>query len=215
MKARIMKIGITVLIIILTIGSCRKAGTWLVRVDEAAHADAMVMLMGQFFDRVLQVDDLYAENAAGKVVIVEEAMSSFWMLEQRGVIVERTTQEVREALITLGIPADSIVILTGDATSTRMEAEIIRDYVANQPDIDTILLVSSSSHTRRASMLFEAAFKPLEKHVVIHCSQNLYTGFRAEKWWKRSDDIQDVVLEYMKLVNFMLFEKRQLRNNPS
>ncbi len=211
----IRKLALVILLLLLAVGSCRKAGTWLVKSDQPEHADAMLMLMGTISDRVLQIADLYHGNMAGEVWIVEVGTGAMRTLEERGARILSNTEQVHSALISLGIPADSIVVLPGGATSTRMEAEIVRDYLATRTDTDTLLVVSSSHHTRRAYQIFRAAFKGAGQQVVVRCSPSPYTTFNAQRWWRSRDDIQDVVLEYMKLVNFMLFEKRELRKNPS
>ena len=69
MKRRIYILGILILFLLLAVGSCRKAGSWLVKEDNPVHADVMVMLMGSFADRILQVADLYEQGVAGKVSI--------------------------------------------------------------------------------------------------------------------------------------------------
>jgi len=211
MKRRIYILGAVVLFLVLAVGSCRKAGSWLVKADNPVHADVMVMLMGSFSDRVLQIADLYSEQVSGKVWIVEEAMGSNRELEERGVQIISNSTQARTAMISLGIPADSIVILPGDASSSRMEAEIVRDHLRSQTGIDTILLVTSAAHTRRAYKLFAAACHPLEESPALFCSPNPYTKYHAERWWRSKNDIQKVVLEYMKLTNFVLSEKRALR----
>ncbi len=211
MRSWIYKLSVVLVILLLAVGGCRKAGTWLVKSDDPGHADAIILLMGSISDRVLQTADLYHENVVGKVWIVEEGMGAYRTLEERGVQIISNITQVRDALITMGIPADSIVILPGDATSTQMEAEITRDYLVTQSGIDTLLLVSSANHTRRAFKIFEAAFSTFEEPVALYCSPSSYTNFDAEKWWRRRDDIQDVFMEYLKLVNFVLFEKRELR----
>ena len=53
MRSRIYVLGAVVLILLLAVGSCRKAGSWLVREDHPGHADVMVMLMGRISDRIL------------------------------------------------------------------------------------------------------------------------------------------------------------------
>ncbi len=169
------------------------------------------MLMGSIADRVLQTADLYNEGVAGRVWIVEAGMGADKALEERGVQLISNSTQARTSLISLGIPADSIMIIPGDATSTRMEAQIVRNFLRTQAGIDTLLLVSSSDHTRRASKIFKAAFSPMEEPPVLYCSVNSYTKFNAEKWWRSRDDIQNVLMEYLKLVNFVLFEKRELR----
>ena len=211
MKSWIYKLAIVLVILILAVGGCRKAGSRLVKADDPEHADVMVMLVGSIVDRLLQTADLYAEGVAGKVWIVETGMRENSALEERGVKLDSYSRQACNALISLGIPADSIVILPGDATSTRMEAQVIRDYLRTQTGIETVLLVSSSEHTRRAFKIFEAAFSPLEEPPALYCSSNSYTKFNSEKWWRDRDDIQEVIMEYLKMVNFALFEKRELR----
>ncbi len=211
MRSGIYKLGAVLVILLLAVGGCRKAGTWLVNTDEPEHADVMVMLMGNIADRVLQTADLYHEKVAGKVWIVKAGMGADSILEERGVQIINYSMRARYALIDLGIPADSIVILPGDATSTRMEAEITRDYLVTQTGIDTLLLVSSASHTRRAYMIFKATFTPFQEPVALYCSPSSYLKFHAGKWWRRRNDIEDVLIEYLKLANFYLFERGELR----
>jgi uncharacterized SAM-binding protein YcdF (DUF218 family) len=222
-KTRFYKLAVIILILILAVGSCRKAGTWLVKTDIPEHADAMLMLMGIQSERVLQIDDLYQEKKAGEVWIVKEGMGAMAILEERGAQIISTTQEVQGYFISLGIPADSIVILPGGAISTQMEATLLRDYLASlaasdqagidtfQAGIDTLLLVSSASHMRRASMIFSAAVRPLDNPPVICTCPSSYSNFNAEKWWRSREDIQDVFFEYLKIANFVLFEKRDLK----
>jgi uncharacterized SAM-binding protein YcdF (DUF218 family) len=204
------KLIVLLVIFLLLVGGCRRAGSWLVKTDHPEHADAMIMLMGRIPDRVLQIADLYDEQVSGKVWIVEEGMGSNRVLEERGVQLISNTSQVRSALISLGIPADSLLILPCGANSTRMEAATVRDHLITRSDVDTLLLVSSSVHMRRAFKVFRAALKPLENPPVVYCSPSPYTVFQAEKWWRRKEDIQRVLMEYVKLVNFALFEKKAL-----
>jgi uncharacterized SAM-binding protein YcdF (DUF218 family) len=213
MRKRIYILAVLTVILVLAVGSCRKAGTWLVKADNPPHADVMVMLTGSISDRVLQTTDLYNEGVAARVWIVEAAMGVSKALEERGVKLISNSTQAKNALISLGIPADSILILPGDAASTRMEAEIVRSYLPTQSGINTLLLVSSSDHTRRAYKIFNAAFKNLEEAPVVYCSPSKYTKLDAEKWWRSKEDIQEVVEEYLKLTKFVLFERRALRND--
>ena len=213
MRKRIYIVVVVTVILVLAVGSCRKAGTWLVKADNPPHADVMVMLTGSISDRVLQTADLYNEGVASKVWIAEEAMEASRDLEARGVKLISNSTQVRNAMITLGIPADSITIFPGDAASTRMEAEIVRSYLHTQTGIDTLLIVSSAEHTRRAYKIFKAAFSPLDEPPVVCCSPSTYTNFHPEKWWRSKEDIQEVVEEYMKLTNFVFFERGELRND--
>lgn len=211
MKPWIYKLGVLCVILLLAVGSCRKAGTRLVKEDLPAHADVMVLLMGSFSERVLQTADLYHAQVAGKVWIVEEGMGASGVLEERGVQIVTNSTQASNALVTLGIPADSITILPGNAISTLMEAKAVRDHLSGGKGIDTLLLVTSSDHTLRARKIFEAAFLPLEHAPALYSSPSAYSRFHPDTWWRNRNDIQEVLMEYLKLVDFYLFERRELK----
>jgi uncharacterized SAM-binding protein YcdF (DUF218 family) len=184
--------------------------SWLVKDDPKEHADAMVILMGGISDKVMQASDLYAQKMAGKVIIVEESMGAYEAIKVRGACVISNTQQVCDVVVALGIPADSIIILPGEATSTQMEAMIIREYIKEYSGIDTLILISSAPHTRRASMIFKTALRRAEDKIFIICSPSAYTNFDSGKWWRSKEGIQTVLAEYLKMANFVLFEKMEL-----
>jgi uncharacterized SAM-binding protein YcdF (DUF218 family) len=196
-------------------GGCRRAGTWLVKEDMPPHADAIVLLMGSFPERVLQAADLYNKGKADRLIIVRENMGGYRKLEERGVTIISTTRQAGDAAVSLGVPAASIVYLPGDARSTIDEALAIRDYLSGTNAIDTIILVSSPAHTRRAAMIFRAALRDMNHPVCVGCSPSSYSAYSPEKWWRRREDIQTVLSEYIKAAGFVLLEKRglQLRGN--
>jgi uncharacterized SAM-binding protein YcdF (DUF218 family) len=210
-RSRIYILTGVVVILILCVAGCRNAGKWLVKADNPAHADVMVLPTGTIVDRVLQVGDLYREGVSTRVWVVEPATGASPELEKRGVHLVSDLEQIQAALTGLGIPRDSILILPGNASSTKMEAEAVRDHLRSQPDIQSVLIVTSAEHTRRAFKIFRAAFHTLDRTCEIYCSPSAYTGFHAEKWWKNKEGIQDVVYEYLKLGNFVLFERHALR----
>lgn len=193
------------------ISGCRRAGHWLAKEDVPNRSDALVILMGNFPERVLEATDLYNDEKAEKILIVFESMGPYKVLESRGAEVIRTTQQAHDAAVAIGVPSGKIIMLPGDARSTLDEALAVRKYVETNPSTDTILLVSSPAHMRRAGMIFNAALKNLPADVYIGCSPSSYSGFNPEKWWRRKEDIQAVVSELVKITSFQLFEKRQLK----
>lgn len=210
MKRKISILGAVILISLLCTISCRKAGNWLVKKDTLENADAIVMLMGSIADRVLEVADLFInKKMADKVIIVKESMGPYRILESKGVYIISNSDQVHDAFVAMEIPDDSIIVLPGDATSTQMEAMIIRDFLEVNPTIDTLILVSSSEHMRRASMIFKAALKNNKPVRILSCPSS-YTDFNAKKWWKDKEGIQRVLSEYIKIADFLLFEKRKL-----
>ncbi|MFO7851438.1 MAG: YdcF family protein [Bacteroidota bacterium] len=210
MKSKVYLISAFFIILILYFTAGWNAGQWLVKEDSQLEADIIIILMGNIADRVLQVADLYKQGLAGKVIMVEESMGPYHKLKKRGVNIVNNSSQSQNALVNLGVPGDSIIILPGDATSTQMEAVILRNYLKNKPDIDTLLLVSSASHMRRASMIFKAAFRKAEMPMHVVSCPSKYSGFNADKWWRSKEDVQKVFMEYLKIANFLVFERRGL-----
>lgn len=196
----------------LFIGGCRKAADWLVYEDVPETSDAMVLLMGSYSERVLEAADLYKAGKADRLIIVEESMGEYRQLEKRGIKIISNTSQAKNAALMLGIPADSITILPGDARSTLDEAEAVRHYVNSHSDIDTLLLVSSPMHMRRASIIFKSAFRDSETPVFIGCKPSRYSRFNADRWWRDRENVQAVLYEYIKTGSFLVFERNKLRD---
>ena len=84
MRARIIFILIFIIAAVVYVGGCRRTGQWLVKDDLPSHADALVILMGNFPERVLQAADLYNEGRTDRILIVEESMGAYRGLKERG-----------------------------------------------------------------------------------------------------------------------------------
>jgi uncharacterized SAM-binding protein YcdF (DUF218 family) len=211
MKSRIIIFCTLFIIVIVFIVNCRKAGEWLVEEDEPVQADAIVILMGSVYDRVLHAVDLFQQGWSTKMIIVEtRRVHDDKVIRGEAKYNKSNTGQTRNIAISLGIPADSIITLWGGARSTQKEAIIIRHYLANKPEIDTILLVSSAEHTRRASIIFKFAFKQAGMPVHVVSCPSGYSDFNAEKWWTSGATIIDVFMEYIKLANFVFIQRRKL-----
>jgi len=210
MKYHLCPVLFLTVIVILYVTSFRKAGSWLIKKNDPVHADAMVILMGSVSDRVLQAVDLYNQGMAGTVIFGEVNRGHYKILEDKGFYIQSTTELFRDAAVSLGIPSDSIIILPGDVTSTQMEAVIVRNYLIEYYDIDTILLISSAQHTRRASMIFRSAFRKSGVQACIVTIPSSYSGFTGEKWWKSRNRVETVFMEYLKIADFMLFGRWKL-----
>ena len=189
---------------------CQRAGNWLVKEDTPPHTDAMVLLMGNFPERVLQAADLYHAGVADNLIIVYEGIGPYTVLEARGASVIRTTEQARNAAIALGMPDSCITTLPCDATSTLDEALAVREYLTGQHGLDTLLLVSYPAHMRRAYMIFKAVLNDTGNKTYIGTSPSEYSSFNPHRWWRRREDIQAVLSEWVKIVSFVIFERGKL-----
>jgi len=195
------------------VGGCRRVGSWLVKEDIASHADAMVLLMGSFPERVLQAADIYHSGVSDSLIIVYENMGAYKALEDRGASVIRTTEQARDAAVAMGVPVGNIIILPGDARSTLDEAVAVNNYLAGKPWLDTLILVSSPVHMRRAHMIFKTVLRQSGIDACIGCSPSTYSSFNSDRWWRRREDIQSVLSEWLKILSFILFEKGKIVYN--
>jgi uncharacterized SAM-binding protein YcdF (DUF218 family) len=213
MKKKVFSFIIPILFLLFVYSAgCRRAGAWLVKEDIPEHADAIVLLMGSFPDRVLQVNDSWKRGLADRIIIVEESMGAFAELEARGASIMSNSEQAAHSLIALGIPGDSITILPGNAQSTLDEAISTRNYIKAHNSTDTILLVSSPAHMRRAYIIFRKTMRDMQHSVVIGCQPSTYSSFDRLRWWRKKEDIQLVVTEILKTGSFMLIEKHNTRN---
>ena len=210
MKSKLFFIVTILLLAFSGVWSCRRAGSWLVTNGVPGHADALLMLTGSIPDRVLQTADLYNDGLADRLLIVQEGMGAYKRLEARGVKFIGDTEQAKNALTALGVPADSITVLPGDALSTLSEAIITRKYLTGNPAIDTLMIVTSATHSRRASMIFRTAFRKKDIPVCVITVPSEYSGFEPGKWWRRKEDIQKVLSEYVKIASFFFIEKKWL-----
>lgn len=199
-------IGLIVLILFLFALIFRSAGNFLVREEPLYKADAAIILMGSITDRVLQASDLYQEGYFEKLILVEENMGPVEALVIRGAHLISNTEQCRQAAIDMGIPDTCITVLPGRASSTQMEAMITHEYLLTHPEIKSLLIISSAPHTRRAAMIFKKVMKQ-NGQVEILTSPSIYSGFQPAGWWRSRESTQEVVYEYIKIVNFLLIDQ--------
>lgn len=209
-KSVIIFLAVFMFILIVYISGCRHAGEWLVKKNVPEHSDFIVMLMGSFPERVLEVNDAWKKGLADNLILIEEHMGPFMQLESQGINVLSTCEQAVASLISLGIPEESITVLPGSARSTLDEALIIKSFLSEKKDADTLLLISSPTHMRRAFMIFRKVLHDHESPVFIGCQPSSYSSFRETKWWRRKEDIQLVLAEFVKVGSFLVFEKRAL-----
>lgn len=196
-----------VLIVVAVVLMLLEAGNFLVKKDKLFRADAIVLLMGSIPDRVLQTELIYKQGLGRRIILVEENMEGFHDLRKRGSPIVSNTDQCYNALVYLGINEEFINVLPGSARSTIQEALIIKDFIKSNPSVDTLILVSSPSHPRRASMIFSKILKHYEVPVVIYTSPGEKSTFNAARWWKSREDIQYVLTEYVKILSFLFIDQ--------
>ena len=188
-----------------------KLGQWLVVEDELQESDLILVLMGSVYDRILEAVDLYNEGYSDKVVLINSYLAAKDVIINRGIKVYGDTMLSKMAAIDLGIPEEDVLILEGNSRSTNDEAMTIREYVRNNKEIKSIILVTSKFHSGRAKKIFKKALSVLDREIDIYCSPSKYDPSNVNHWWRNREDFEWVVFEYLKLANFYFREQFLLK----
>jgi|LSQX01.2.fsa_nt_gb uncharacterized SAM-binding protein YcdF (DUF218 family) len=197
----ILIVAISGMVYILSMGHI------LTREDELKKADVIVVLLGSIPDRILQAVDLYKDGYGDKIIMVETEKIGNEVLIEKNVNVA-LQEEINEAIaLQLGVPEEDIIILEGNAKSTQDEAVKIRDFLSSKPEISSIMLVTSKSHSFRAAAIFEKALAKLDKEVRVISYPTKYDPFDPGKWYQDRNQIEQVIFETIKLLNFYLREQ--------
>ena len=178
--------------------------------DEPQRSDLIVVLMGSGPDRMLGAVDLYKQGYADEIVMVRNMVRGYDLVVSQGVKIPHDSDTAREVAVQLGVPVAKVNILPGDALSTQDEAIQVREYLKSRKDIDSLIIVTSKSHSGRAKKIFVKAVGSMEKEVRVVSCPTQYDDFKAGGWWQRREDLKCGVQEYMKLVNFYLREQFEL-----
>ena len=186
-------------------------GQWLVVEDELQESDMIVVLMGSVYDRILEAADLYDEGYSDKIVMINSYITAKDIIVNRGVKVYGNALLSKMAVIELGIPEEDVIVLDGNSRSTQDEALTIREYIGNNREIESIILVTSKFHSGRAKKIFEKALSVLDREIDIYCSPSKYDSSNVNQWWRNREDFQWVIFEYLKLANFYFREQFLLK----
>ncbi|MDD4436559.1 MAG: YdcF family protein [Tissierellia bacterium] len=185
-------------------------GTFLVTEDRPQPSDLMVLLMGSGPDRMLGAVDLYKQGYADEIVMVKNMVRGYDWVVSQGVKIPHDTDIAKEVAVQFGVPEEKITVLPGDALSTKDEAIQVRKYLKSEPDIDSLIIVTSKSHSGRAKKIFVKAMKSMDREIKVLSCPTDYDDFNAEKWWKSREDLKRGALEYLKLFHFYLREQFEL-----
>ncbi len=101
-----------------------------------------------------------------------------------------------------GVPAEDILPDESSATSTFEEVLELQEILKNDPSLQTLIIVSSPYHLRRARWIFE---KGLNNRVALHFAPVPFEKSRhKQRWWTEELSLQAVVNEYLKLPFYIL-----------
>lgn len=185
----------------------RAAGEALVESDALAPVDAIVVLTGSYPDRILEAAALYREGAAPRIILCREPENAgFRRLAELGVRVPRLFELNRSIAEQLGVPPDAITVLERPAGSTYSEAEVALEYAQSQ-GYRGLLVVTSKYHSARAGRIYRYLAGDQIRILVRPARDD---DFQAATWWQDRVSTRRVVIEYQKLLTFLLLDRWRL-----
>lgn len=185
-------------------------GDFLVEEDFPKECDIIVVLMGSIPDRILGACDLYQKGYGQKIVLVETHKIGYNILEERNINVTIEENLNKYIAIKSGVIEDDIVIIPGDTKSTQDEAICVRDYLNKNDEIGSLILVTSKYHSMRSKRIFEKALNKLNRKIEIISCPTEYDDFNEKAWWTDREDIEKVVFETIKFINYYIREQFEL-----
>jgi uncharacterized SAM-binding protein YcdF (DUF218 family) len=179
-------------------------GGFLIVQDAPRPADAIVVLSGSIPDRILEAVDLYQAHLAPRIVLTREApLPGLEALRARGITMPEHHEQNRSIAEQLGVPAAALSVMETPTSSTIVEAAALVAYLRDR-QLHSILLVTSKAHARRSAMIF--------RHLAgdalqIAVCPSPYDPFTAETWWQSRAFVRRVVIEYGKLLNYLVIDR--------
>jgi uncharacterized SAM-binding protein YcdF (DUF218 family) len=171
------------------------AASFLIKEDPLKPAELLVVLGGDRYARAREAADIYKEGYIKEILYEDERE-----LSKLGIAVERKHEISKKVLEKLGVPENVISFPKREAFNTYQEALIVKRFISKRK-ITSIIIVTSKTHMRRASMIYRFV---LGRDVEVICRPTKYDSFRADRWWKRKKYIRNVVTEYIALFYYSL-----------
>ena len=167
------------------------------------NADAIVVLGGSanYRERSREAAKLMLEGRAPRVLITNDNMTGPWSsADQRNLFFyERSLKVITNA----GVSANSVEVLMQPVSSTQEEAELVRQY-AEEHRLNSVLIVTSAYHSRRALWTFSRVFRDSGIRIGLIRVKPGDQSPRPATWWLSIRGWQLVPTEYVKMVYYVI-----------
>jgi uncharacterized SAM-binding protein YcdF (DUF218 family) len=169
------------------------AGTLLIDTESAAPADAIVVLAGNAPDRLPWAEELRDAGYANLIVVSDEPVHTHGL--------ETTWRALHAAGVAAPeLPDSALVVLSNPPPEStideaRRDAELLQSR-----GLHSALLVTDAFHSRRAFLLFRAAFS--HRGLTVR-SVPVSDQLDLAHWWAHPLTARRVVEEWTKLVYYL------------
>jgi uncharacterized SAM-binding protein YcdF (DUF218 family) len=172
-------------------------GAILVIADPVKQADAAVILSGGDKSRMQEAISLYNEKIVRTIILTETGS------KVTGFDTDYSFEQ-RLALMDADIPSSAILITPKHSDSTQDEARAVLSLLGNDNTHD-IIVVTDSYHTLRTRLIWRDIFKNSGINIIVRPDRGSW--YKSSTWWLRKDGWEATILEYAKLLDFVVFQK--------
>jgi len=176
---------------------------WLIVSAPLDHADAIVILSGSstLRERTRYAAQLYSQQRAPKILLTSDNRHGGWSTkEQRNPFFhEIAIGELKR----LGVPEGSIEVVEPPVSSTWDEAALLAEYCKTH-NLRSLLIVTSSYHSRRALWTFRTLFRNSATVVGLDPVPTGIQTPRPATWWLHRQGWEVIFVEYLKLIYYRL-----------
>lgn len=178
-------------------------GTYLVVADPLPEEPVeLVLPLAGDLERVFYAAALYQDRRAEGVLITSLPLATQAAKDDH-------LQQVRIILSQAHIPATLVSTIPEASRTTFEELEKVRVYLENT-GINSLLVVTSPWHTRRARLNLQTVFRDSKIQVSIapvapsSKAPNLRNLYDPQRWWQNADTFKIVTSEYLKLAAYAI-----------
>ncbi len=166
---------------------------FLIVQDKLEPADVILVLAGDASgERVAEGVKLYKQGYAKKMLMSGGSLA--WKLT--------SAEWMKKQALASGVPAKAI-LLEERSESTIENAKFTLPIVKKHR-FKSIILVTSPTHSRRALRVFKKEQSREGIKLISHPVPLPESQFRIPDWWKRHEDTQAVMREYIAMVYYFL-----------
>ena len=166
------------------------------------RADAILILAGSsvYVERTNRAVELYKQGIAPRIVLTDDGEKTGWSRQEKRNI--PYVEMARRNLIAQGVPADRIEIYKPVGSGTIYEAQIIEETV-RENGWQSILIVTSAYHTRRALETFENVLADNVQIGIVAAptGREISTFY----WWLTAPGWNWVASEYVKSFYYWVY----------
>jgi hypothetical protein len=175
----------------------RVAGWALVVNEPVEPADIIVVPLDADGGGVLEAADLVHSGITTRVAVFAELPDNIVDQEflRRGVTYEDAATRSIQALKRLGV--GNVEQIPRYVSGTEDEGPALADWCA-QHQFRSVVVVSSSDHSRRLRRVLHRAMKNQPTRVTVHCAR--YSLFDPDRWWETHDGVRIQLEELEKLL---------------